>query len=47
MGRFFRFQAMIERGDAHQDDFVEAKRFRKILGIVEREFLPISQISFS
>src|SRR5262249_196007 len=40
-GRFFRFQAMVERASAQGDDFVEAERSRKVLGIVEREFLPV------
>src|SRR5215831_21248724 len=40
-GRFFRFQAMIERATVHSDDFVKTERLRKILCIVEREFLPI------
>src|SRR5205823_14845618 len=39
--RFFRFQAMIERAGTYGDDFVEAERLRKILGIVKREFLPV------
>jgi len=33
---------MIERASAHGDDFGEAEGFRKVLGIVEREFLPLS-----
>jgi len=31
---------MFERARAHSNHFVEAERLRKILGIVEREFLP-------
>src|SRR5258708_1771108 len=40
-GGFFRFQAMIEGAGAQGDDSFEAERLRKILGIVEREFLPV------
>ena len=33
---------MIERAKAHGDDFVQAERFPKVLGIVETEFLPVA-----